>query len=541
MNKHNVTILYVENEKTTREELSKFLLHFCSKLYTASNGENALEIYKLHKPTIVISDICMPLKNGIDLAKEIKQIYPEQLLIFISAHSQSKYLLDAIEMQADGYILKPIDFSILEKKLLKLITFYHNTQATQTLKESEEKFRKISENTQVGIFIYKHTFIYVNEAFCHLTGYTEEELLKMQPWVLLHKEMQEKFQKIAQRRLQGEEFHKEYSDIKIHTKKNQEKILRVSASTIKIANEYAGMAMVIDVSDFIYTQERLSLLAQAVEQMDEMVRITSVDGIIIYVNNAILRHTGYTKEELIGQTNRIFKSEKNNQQSYKILWETILNKQTYHNIFINKKKNGDLYYEDQTITPIIDEKTKAIKYFVSTSQDITQTIKMTQKLKNLATRDTLTQVYNRYKINEYIEEEFHRAQRYHTSFALLMFDIDHFKIVNDTYGHDIGDYVLQEFAKIIQKSIRQNDKFGRWGGEEFMLLSPETPQEKAYEFAEKLRKIIEMHPFEKIKQITVSVGVIHCHGKRSLKELFKDLDDALYEAKKNGRNRVIMR
>jgi len=539
--KQNLTILYVEDEQSIRERLARFISRFCTQLYTASNGEEALILYKEHHPAIVISDIRMPIKNGIDMAKEIKRITPDQLLIFISAHSESEYLLDAIEMQADGYILKPIDLSILEEKLLKLIKFYQNAQATQNLKESEEKFRKISENTQVGIFIYQENFIYVNQAFCNLTGYTEKELLTTQPWMLLPKEMQEPFHKIAKRRLQGEEFQKEYSDLKITTKTNEEKIFRISASTLKIANSYAGMAMVVDVSDFIHTQEKLSLLAQAIQQMDEMVRITSVNGHIIYVNNALLKHTGYTKEEILGQTNNIFKSGKNDTACYKELWQSILNKQIYHNTFINKKKNGELYYEEETITPVLDEKTGEIKYFVSTSQDITKTIEMTKKLKNLATKDTLTQIYNRYKINEYIEEELQRAKRYKKEFALLMFDIDHFKVVNDTYGHNVGDDVLKKFTQIIKKNIRKSDKFGRWGGEEFMLLAPEISKEASYELAEKLRTSIEKYKFTIVGHITVSIGIVHCHAEASLQQLFKDVDDALYEAKENGRNRVVMK
>jgi len=422
--------------------------------------------------------------------------------------------------------------------LKKILQFYKNLQKVHTMKESEEKFRKISENTQVGIFIFREKFIYVNEAFCALTGYSQEELLEMHPWSFLDEEIQENFKKIVYRRLKGEDFHKEYSEMKIFTKTGERKVLRVSASTVKIAGKFAGMGMVIDVSDFVETQEKLSLLAQAIQQMEEMVRITNTDGIIIYANESLSKHTGYSVDEIIGQKNSLFKSNKQTKEVYQELWETILNKQVYHNTFINRKKDGSFYYEDQTITPVLDEKTNEIKYFVSTSRDITKEVELQQKLQELATQDTLTHIYNRYKINDLIEQELIRSQRYHETFALIMFDLDHFKNINDTYGHHIGDVVLQEFTTLISQNIRKSDQFGRWGGEEFMLLVPNTSKEEALTLAQKLCDNVAQHTFTNSLHVTVSVGVTLYNFKDSKELLLKKVDDAMYKSKNDGRNKV---
>jgi diguanylate cyclase (GGDEF)-like protein/PAS domain S-box-containing protein len=539
--KTDITILYVEDEPSIQKQLSRFISRFCTTLLTASNGAEALEIYKEHGAEIIITDIRMPVMNGIEMAKKIKELNPKQLLIFVSAHSESDFLFEAINMQADGYILKPVDLSILGDKLHKLIQIYENQQAAKKLTESEERFRKIANNSQFGIFIYKETFTYVNEAFCQLTGYTQEELYSMQPWKILIPSLQEQFKEIAKRRFAGEEFHKEYNDLKIITKHNEEKFFRLSGSTIFIDGGYAGLGTIIDITDIIKTQERLTLFGQAIEQMDEMVKITDVEGVIVYVNKAVVQHTLYTKEEILGNTNAIFKSGKHHEECYTKLWSTILNKEVFHDTFINKKKNGELYYEDQTITPLIDEKTQEIKYFISTCKDITKEIQMSKELKKLATRDALTGIYNRYRINQLIEDELTRAQRYFETFALIMFDIDHFKHINDTYGHDVGDSVLRELSTLVLSQIRKSDKFGRWGGEEFMILASKITKDDAINLAEKIRHRVDSFQFQKVGHISISIGVVVFHKNETLTHLLKTVDEALYEAKHAGRNCVVFK
>jgi len=536
--KHDISILYVEDENNIRDMLSHFIKRFCTQLYTAQNGSVALELYKEHKPAIIISDIRMPVMDGLTMAKEIKKINPQQMIIFISAHSESDFLLEAINMQVDGYILKPVDLSVLEKKLRKLIQQYENEIAAKKLLESEERFRKIANNSQVGVFIYKEKYIYVNKAFCALTGYTEDELYTKHPWEILEPEVQQEFQKLAERRLKGEEFDKEYSDIKIITKNNEHKIFRVSTSTIFLDGGYAGLGMLIDITKLVMTQEKLLIFEQAIEQMDEMVRISDIDGNIIFANNSITEHTGYKADSLIGKKNSIFKSGKHKHKFYEELWNTILSGKVFSATFINKKENGELYYEDETITPIFDPKTQKIKYFVATGKDITENINMINDLQRLATTDTLTGIYNRYKINQIIDEEIARTKRYKENFALIMFDIDHFKEINDTYGHDVGDHILQELSHIISSSIRETDNFGRWGGEEFMLIAPKISREDAIKLAEKLRKIIQNHHFEEVKKITVSIGIALFEDGDDKEEKLKEVDNALYKSKQNGRNRV---
>ena len=539
MDKNEISILYVEDEASARESLSHFIDRFCARLYLAENGEEGLALYKEKSVDIVISDIKMPKMNGLDMVEQMKKINKEQLVIFTTAHIDSEYLFKAIELQVDGYVAKPVDLDKLKVQIEKCIMELNAKDAIERLKESEERAMVVLETSQLGVFIYKEKFLYANDIFAKLVGYTKEELYTMDAWGLTEQKDKEFIQQAILKRLKGESFPLLYKDTVLIGKENKKIICRIATETIQYEGGYAGLGTVLDITDVLHTQERLKQLAQAMEQMDEMVRITDKDGYITYVNEALTRHTGYKKSELIGSTNKVFKSGKHSEVFYKKMYDVIEKQESYQATFINAKKNGELYYEDQVITPILDEEQEIIKYYVSTSKDITQSVKMQEKMKILATRDSLTGLKNRYSINAEIESEIKRVKRYKGSFALMMFDIDFFKRVNDTYGHDVGDYVLKEFSSIVVHSIRDTDSFGRWGGEEFLLLAPQESLDGAMKLAEKVRKDIETFEFDQVKHITVSIGLTICNAEADKEKLLKKVDEALYEAKESGRNRVV--
>ena len=538
MTKHNISILYVEDEENVRAMLSRFLQRFCSEVYIAQDGREGIELYKKHKPDIVMSDIKMPKMNGLEMIKEIKNLNHEQLVLLLSAHSDSEYLIEAINLNVDGYVLKPIDLDIVREKIEQLTHIIENKRAMQALQESEEKFRTLTQISLTGIFIYQEKFIYVNPAFCEITGYTEKELLTMHPWEVVTHQYQDKIKEVAKQRISGELRQSTQMQVDIQRKDGIIRTTKVSVATMPYQGRFAGTGNIVDITDVVETKSRLQLLSQAVEQMDEMVRITDIDGNIIYVNPATTKTTQYSEEEILGNNSKLFQSGKHSKEFYKKLWKTILNGDTYKNTLINRKKDGALFYDEKIISPLKNEKGD-IRYFVSTSRDISDRITLEQELKQLATQDALTGIYNRYKINAKIEEEIKRADRYEESFGLVMFDIDHFKKVNDSYGHDVGDYVLQELSHIILSNIRETDSFGRWGGEEFMLLLPHTPKEEITQIAEKLRKKVQEHLFKHVKQITISIGATLYKKDEGISKLIKRVDIALYEAKSHGRNQVV--
>lgn len=160
----------------------------------------------------------------------------------------------------------------------------------------------------------------------------------------------------------------------------------------------------------------------------------------------------------------------------------------------------------------------------------------------MALTDSLTKLYNRRIFIEVAEKELSRASKFGDSFSIILLDIDNFKKINDTYGHDVGDIVLRTVAEVLKKNVRKMDMVVRWGGEEFIVMLPNTNLKNAVKVAEKLRKLIERTkmklPSGEVINITVSVGVSSFKGQRSLDEIIKEADIALYTAKSRGKNRV---
>lgn len=166
-------------------------------------------------------------------------------------------------------------------------------------------------------------------------------------------------------------------------------------------------------------------------------------------------------------------------------------------------------------------------------------VSKTKELEVLATTDSLTGLFNRRKFNSILEHEMKRFARYEQPLCLLLVDIDRFKSINDDYGHDVGDKAIIELANILNTGVRRSDCVARWGGEEFLLLNIEIDEQQAYQVAEKLRKEISQTNFKTVGKLSVSIGVAPIKDKDSAESLLKRVDQALYAAKNNGRDRVV--
>lgn len=162
-----------------------------------------------------------------------------------------------------------------------------------------------------------------------------------------------------------------------------------------------------------------------------------------------------------------------------------------------------------------------------------------QELDTLYITDRLTGVYNRIKIDEIIDTSLKKQKRYKEIFSLILLDIDHFKNVNDTHGHLMGDIILKEFASILKQSVRETDFVGRWGGEEFIIVCPKTDKEGAVTLAQNLRTKIEDSLFATQDRKTASFGIAECQEKDDISSIIDNADRALYKAKKSGRNQVV--
>ena len=198
------------------------------------------------------------------------------------------------------------------------------------------------------------------------------------------------------------------------------------------------------------------------------------------------------------------------------------------------KHNNTIHFFNTKVSSLKERKNL---YIVSFSE-ITTLYKGAQKDHYDARHDSLTQIFNRKYFDDISSKELKTAQENDTTFSLLMFDIDYFKNVNDTYGHQVGDDVLVHLCKVISSSIRSKDIFARWGGEEFILLLLDTQQDSAKVIAENLRKKIESEDFPTVGTLTCSVGVSEYIKGDTIYSLTSRVDEALYSAKEKNRNRV---
>lgn len=165
--------------------------------------------------------------------------------------------------------------------------------------------------------------------------------------------------------------------------------------------------------------------------------------------------------------------------------------------------------------------------------------KLTDRVRRLSEEDYLTKLSNRRKMYAIIQNEIARSKRYNSTFAIILLDIDNFKMTNDKFGHNAGDRVLVEIADVIRKTVRESDIAGRWGGEEFLVFCPHTNVDGAFALAEKLRTTIEKNEFENVGYKTGSFGVTHVEHGDSVESMVSRADEALYSAKKSGKNMVL--
>lgn len=266
---------------------------------------------------------------------------------------------------------------------------------------------------------------------------------------------------------------------------------------------------------------------------------TDLDGRMTYASSAFCRISGYSQEELLGADHNIIRHPEVSAEQYADLWNTLRAGRIWKGEMQNLTRDGETYWVQAEISPLFDRNGERIGY-MSVQQDISAQ----KTIERMSETDPLTGIANRLYLDGVLENETNRFARYGHPFAVLLLDIDHFKPVNDTFGHLAGDEVLKGVARILRERIRETDRVGRWGGEEFLVVCPHTDQAGALELAEELRREIEAADFPVDQTVTVSIGLAVAepggHEGENSDRIIAVADSALYQAKRSGRNRVCM-
>ena len=276
----------------------------------------------------------------------------------------------------------------------------------------------------------------------------------------------------------------------------------------------------------------------AIENSYNSIVVTDVDRNIIYVNDVAIHETGYTKEELIGQNPRVLKSELNNDAFYEELHSALDEGRKWEGEFINKKKDGSLFYEKASIMPIFID--GELVNYLAIKLNITDYIEEKHKVEFMAYHDSLTSLPNKISIEEYLRNRLPIAARSQSKIAILFLDLDRFKTINDTLGHDVGDELLIKCAKRMRQGLRDSDMLARVGGDEFVIVieSPSSDYSAAH-VCEKILQLFSTPIQTKAHSlnITLSIGIsVYPDDNTNYKQLFKYADIAMYEAKDAGKN-----
>ena len=398
-------MLYVEDDADIREVLSGMLKRYMGRLLVAANGEEGLELFEKEGADLVLTDIRMPKMDGIAMVEEIKRIAPDTAVIFATAFGDSDYLQKAIDLGAQGYLIKPIE----RDKLLERLNFIGDAIVNGKRKEAYLKLISTLFNAQkdlVALIDTKgHIHVY-NDAFhrfCETLGCTDLEEIE------------------------------------------------------EIVEHFPPIGEAIRSSDSV--AEGLKKLHGEILAMEE------------------------------GERTR------------------------YYKVYIEKVEN----------------------FILLELSDVTDLKEEQEQLEEENLHDALTGIYNRKALESILEKRVDTDEEV----CFIFGDIDHFKEINDTYGHLVGDEVLKEVVRRIRSRIRQNDRLVRWGGEEFLLIA-NIGRKNAVKLAEKLRRSVEEDSFGKVGKVTISFGVCCAEGldRDRFDEVLERADRALYRAKTKGRNRV---
>lgn len=423
-----------------------------------------------------------------------------------------------------GY--RGIDRNISERK-----------QFEEALREGMEIYKAAINTPAMGFWAVdtQGRLVEVNDAYTRQSGYSREELLQVRIQDLEAKQMPDEIKaNIAKFRDAG------YG--RFRTEHQRKDGTRWPLEVVTTFSQIQGgrfFAFLEDITDKIEQERRLELASRVFQTMSQAVVVTNANNNIISINPAVTKISGYSLEDVKGKNPRIFSSGRHDQAFYAHMWESIKTKGFWEGEIWDRRKSGEVYPKWTNIHVIKDSDGNIDRYFAVFS-DITERKKTEEVIWKQANFDQLTGLANRNRYKIQLQEAIALSKRSKLPFALLLIDLDKFKPVNDTYGHPVGDILLQHVSKVLISNSRDVDTVARLGGDEFAVILISTDNKLNVDIP--VRRIIDQlsEPVTIEKhtiQIGASIGVsIFPDDTNDAETLQKQADQALYNAKESGRN-----
>ncbi|MBU0720740.1 PAS domain S-box protein [bacterium] len=382
---------------------------------------------------------------------------------------------------------------------------------------------------------------YISNASVRQLGYTREEILTMGIY-----DIDPNYKKEENPR-HWKEIQEKGSSIFTTTHKHKNGTIfpvEINANYVEYYGRGFILALVRDITQRKKSQDRLKLLASVFTYALEGIIITDTNNTIVDVNEAFVQITGYSRAEVLGKNPNILQSGRNDENFYNDLWDHLQNDAFWQGELWNKSKDGREYAENLTISAVYDEK-NVVQNYVAIFTDITLQKQQQERLEHIAHYDALTGLPNRVLFSDRMHQAMTQTLRRGQQIAVVYIDLDGFKNVNDSFGHDAGDELLIVLAKDMSYLLRQGDTLSRIGGDEFVALLIDIPGKASIDsflmrMLETVSKPIQIHEF--CVNVSASIGVTFYPQKTDLDadQIIRQADQAMYQAKLSGKNKYVV-
>jgi diguanylate cyclase (GGDEF)-like protein/PAS domain S-box-containing protein len=487
--------------------------------------------------SLVVTDLGLPDAQGMATINAVLELFPDLPVVVMTGLNDSDIGLKAVQRGCQDYVVKGFSDPYLLVRMLRYATQRH--EAERQIKESEERFRTLVQMSPDAIIIASETAVsFVNPAALSLfQGLRRQDLEGQDLTTLLAGPGGDGAVERICSALRNNDSCSAY-ETTLADLRGRPLDVELSVAPISVGGEKRAQVILRDVS-FRRERDRELRLAQAVfETTAEAMMITNAQQKILTVNPAFCEVTGYTIEDVVGRTPNILASGRHDDAFYKKMHKTLEENGHWRGEIWNRRADGAVYVQRVTISAIRDSNGKTTN-FVGVFSDITQEKEASEKLLHSASHDALTGLPNRSLLHDRLEQALNKANRDQTGLTLLFIDLDGFKPINDTYGHLIGDLLLQGVSERLRQCVRESDTVARLGGDEFIILSLGTDTHLGA--ATIAQKIIDRlsTPFT-LTDVTATVGCsigfsLYPRNGKDSETLLSCADRAMYAAKSAGR------
>ena len=417
-------------------------------------------------------------------------------------------------------------------------------KAKLELEEQHQLLRSVIDEIPYPIIVKNSEgkFLLVNAACANLYASTSEDMVGKDDGDFIEdKEQAEFFRKNVQEIMRKGETTTVYED-SFDVRTGERRNFKSFKKPYKNSQGEAQILVIAhDITESKHYEEKLKLLASVFTYTHEGIIITDTENKIVDVNEAFLHITGYSRDEVIGQNPNILKSDHNDKNFYIDMWDHLYRDGFWRGEMWNRNKAGEEYLENLTISTIFDYD-RAVQNYIAIFTDITVQKQQQEELLHIAHYDTLTNLPNRVLFSDRINQGMTHALRRRQQIAIVYIDLDGFKAINDTHGHDIGDKLLIKLAKHMNQLLREDDTLSREGGDEFVALLIDVPNKKAIvSFLTRLLEVIAepIHIDNLVLSISASIGATLYPQKEELDadQLIRQADQAMYQAKVSGKSK----